>query len=181
MEVCLLNKHDGELLDQVWLRAGDISTYSIMDESDPRLIELLVQRGEGLQVEFKPGKLDDKDREELAETVVAFANSDGGRVLVGVADDGRVLGCFENDVGNKITKMLVDRCDPPVDVRVNRLLVDEKPVYVVIVQQSTNKPHAVKGRGFFTRHGSNDYPMSRTELDELITNQQRRFLNGRPF
>lgn len=92
MEVCLLNTNDGELLDQVWLRAGDVGAYSVIDENDPRAVELLVQQGEGEQLEFKPGKLEERDREELAETAVAFANRDGGRILVGVADDGRVFG-----------------------------------------------------------------------------------------
>jgi|GEM_PF-2956232 len=181
MEVCLLNTSDGEMLDQVWLRAGDVSAYSVIDETDPRVVELLVQQGEGEQLEFKPGKLEDKDREELAETAVAFANRDGGRILVGVADDGRFFGCFENDVHNRITKLLVDRCDPPVDVRVSKLLIEEKPVYLVVIQKSTNKPHAVKGRGFFIRHGGNDYPMSRAELDEIVTNQQQRFPRFGPF
>ncbi|MBI4186305.1 MAG: ATP-binding protein [Chloroflexi bacterium] len=175
MEVCLLNSHDGELLDQVWLRASDIGASSVIDESDPRAVELLVQQGEGEQLEFKPGKLQDSDREELAETAVAFTNRDGGRILVGVADDGRILGCFESDVENRVTKLLVDRCDPPVNVRVNKLLIEDKPVYLVIVQESTNKPHAVKGRGFFIRHGSNDYPMSRAELDEIISNREKSF------
>lgn len=181
MEVCLLNTNDGELLDQVWLRPGDVSAYAVIEETDPRVIELWVQQGEGEQVEFKPGKLEAKDREELAETAVAFANRDGGRILVGVADDGRVFGCFEDDVSNRITKLLVDRCDPPVNVRINRLLVDDKPVYLVVVQKSANKPHAVKGRGFFIRHGSNDYPLGRAELDEIVTNQKQPSLSRRPF
>lgn len=173
LEVCLLNIQDQELIDQIWLRAVDVSTFSDIDESDPRLVELLIQQGEGEQLEFKPGKLEDKDREELALTSVAFTNRSGGRVLVGVKDDGQITGCFENDVENRVTKFLVDRCDPPVKVRVYKLAVEDKPVYVIVVPESTNKPCAIKGRGFYIRHGSNDYPMSRVELDEIIENRQQ--------
>ena len=173
LEVSLLNKDDGEVLDSLHLRGHEMGAYAIVDESDPRFVQLLIEQKEGLQVEFKPGKLRDDDREELAETAVAFANKVGGRILVGVRDDGTVDGCYEDGVEDRVTKVLVDRCSPPIDASVQKFTVEDKPVYVVHVAESSEKPHELKSRGFYIRHGSNDYPMSRAEMLEIMEARSR--------
>lgn len=47
---------------------------------------LLVAEGEGLSVEFKQ-----KYSSKIVQDIVAFANSKGGRILLGVADDAKLL------------------------------------------------------------------------------------------
>lgn len=54
------------------------------------IIKNLLSQGEGLNIEFK--KAVNKLPENLFETVCAFLNTDGGYILLGVDDSGRVLG-----------------------------------------------------------------------------------------
>ena len=53
----------------------------------------LLRRGVGLQLEVMPEPLPD----ELAETLVAFANGDGGTVLLGVDGEGNILGTVQSE------------------------------------------------------------------------------------
>ena len=48
------------------------------------------------------------------------------------------------------------------------LELDEKSVYVVEVSESSTKSHLLRGRGPLIRRGSNDKPMTNTELEEII-------------
>ena len=53
-------------------------------------IDKIIAQGEGVSIEFKKAK--DKVPASLYETVVSFANTRGGYILLGVDDDGAVLG-----------------------------------------------------------------------------------------
>ncbi|MEA1945578.1 MAG: ATP-binding protein [Euryarchaeota archaeon] len=54
---------------------------------DYERVKLLIREGEGLTVEFK-----EKYTSRIDEDIVAFANSKGGRILSGVADDNTIAG-----------------------------------------------------------------------------------------
>lgn len=61
---------------------------------DPNQLKLLLREGEGLSVEFK-----EKFTSRIDEDMVAFANTKGGILLLGVRDDGTVSGArLTNDL-----------------------------------------------------------------------------------
>lgn len=64
-------------------------------EMTPEELLALIRHGENSGVEFKR---DDLRREQLAREVVAFANFQGGRILIGVEDDGTVSGIQRDDL-----------------------------------------------------------------------------------
>jgi hypothetical protein len=78
----------------------------------------LIPSAEGLTVEFKSDRQKLPDR-ELLETVVAFANSQGGVIYLGVEDDGRVTGLHPDhrNVG-ALAAFIANRTSPPVSARV---------------------------------------------------------------
>ena len=92
--------------DGQWLDKYEESEYSLMQKrsvleplpkEDPLFLELktALDSGEGPNIEFKPwipaGKREPKSK-ELLKTVIAFANSDGGQLYIGVNDDGDPVG-----------------------------------------------------------------------------------------
>lgn len=168
IEICLLDAGNGDVIDEWQLFSYQDDFSSRIDPSDPEVLRFLTQQGEGQHLEYKPGKLEPKDRDELAETAVAYANRDGGRILVGVDDEGKIIGCFEKDVVERVSRIISDRCDPPIEPSVYAVELDDKTVYVVEISESSNKPHLLRGRGPLIRRGSNDMPMTRTELEEII-------------
>jgi ATP-dependent DNA helicase RecG len=87
-------------------------------------IEEVIARGESLTVEFKSDAKAISDR-DLVATVVALANSDGGVLLIGIEDDGRVSGLHPNHANlTTLPALIASRTNPPLSVRAERIQVE---------------------------------------------------------
>lgn len=118
----------------------------------------LISLGEGQSLEFKQSFPDDLGRE-----LCAFANSAGGRILIGVADDGSIRPLPNL---NKLVSQVQDyarNCEPPVAVEVQTI----GGIIIVEVKSSRDKPHSSKGL-FYLREGANAQRMSRTQIREYL-------------
>jgi ATP-dependent DNA helicase RecG len=124
-------------------------------------IEAIIQAGESSQVEFKRNVNSDISRE-----VVAFANSSGGRIFIGIDDDGTVPGIsVTNELNARVQTMARD-CDPPVDVELegfNNLLI-------IHVPEGANKPYRCTN-GFYIRTGAACAKLSTQEIIEFIKSE----------
>ena len=140
-----------------------------IDLSNPAYVDQLVSQGENTTVEFKPGIRSDDAKMEWAETAIAFANTVGGAILIGVDDNGRIEGVHGGEWSDIILESLRDRSEPPVRASVHAVALPEnKTVYVLQVTQSADRPHLMKGKGtVYVRIGSTDKPATRHELDVL--------------
>ncbi|QEC53121.1 putative DNA-binding protein [Anseongella ginsenosidimutans] len=102
-------------------------------------IRKLILEGEGLQVDFKKTI---SSYEKIARTLTAFANTKGGKLLVGVEDNGEVTG-LRSEEEEKF--MLVtagrDYCKPPVIPGFEEVYMDNKLVLVAEIPESGTKPH----------------------------------------
>jgi predicted HTH transcriptional regulator len=107
-----------------------------------RELEQLVALGEGLSLEFKRRV---PRPERIAKEIVALANTNGGRIVLGVGDDGSIEG-FEN-VSEQLfllREATKAHCRPPVDYDTERVVVgDRRDVIVVTIPESHSKPHVV--------------------------------------
>lgn len=98
-----------------------------MDEQG--LLDLL-RMGEGQQVEFKL-----KSSAGVSQTACAFANTDGGVLLVGISDDGRVHGVSPD--GERRVSQRLSRLEPYPGVRISTLELTGKDVMVIEVEASS--------------------------------------------
>ena len=107
-------------------------------------LKRLVALGEGLHLEFK---FRVPRPERIAREVIALANTRGGKVLVGVGDDGDLVGVKDPEEEVFALGAALDaHCEPPVrltlaGVRVSR----RREVLVVDVPESASKPHYLVG------------------------------------
>ncbi|MBU4265918.1 MAG: putative DNA binding domain-containing protein [Candidatus Altiarchaeales archaeon] len=123
-------------------------------------LKLILEGGETHSIEFKEG-LEGVDKE-----MVAFANSSGGRVLLGVRDDGTVKGI---KITNKLKSQVQDianNCEPRIHITLDE--IDD--ILLIKVPEGTNKPHMCK-RGFFIRIGPNSQKLSRDEILKFAVNE----------
>jgi ATP-dependent DNA helicase RecG len=125
-----------------------------------QLLELIAQ-GEGARVEFKSSF-----QKETIETLAAFANAQGGAVLLGVGDAGQVAGVAiqtETVQGwiNQCKQITSPRIIPDIDL----VIIDGKTVAVISVGEYPIKPVACKGR-YFKRVGNANHQMTATEISD---------------
>ncbi|HEY5551740.1 MAG TPA: ATP-binding protein, partial [Opitutaceae bacterium] len=121
-------------------------------------LKILVQEGEGTTLEFKEGL-----SAAFARELVAFANTIGGKILLGVRDDGSIAGVKDTNVLRARIQDLARNCDPQVKVVVEP--VDS--VIVVHVRESDEKPVQCSD-DFFWRQGSVTQKLSRDEIRDFF-------------
>ena len=106
-------------------------------------VRRLAAMGEGRHLEFK-NRIPRPER--IAREIIALANTDGGKVLVGVDDDGTVLGVKDaQEEFFSLRQALQDRILPPVDLGFEPVRVSRKrEVLIVHVPASPDRPHVLK-------------------------------------
>jgi len=128
---------------------------------DINLLLKILANGENEKVEFKK-----KISRDIGEEIVALSNVGGGYIIVGVDDDGKIVGCNVNDAKRKITDHLISVI-PPVNVRFYEFNIDGKHVLVVEVEES--KTLATIGGIAYIRIGTSKRPLSISEIISLGT------------
>ncbi len=127
----------------------------------------LLNNGESETVEFK--KSFDK---EVIETVVAMANRRGGYILVGVKDDGKIIGVTvqQNTLVNWINE-IAQKTEPKILPEITSVEVESKTVVIISVDESPIKPVMYRGRAYLRVNASNGRltPKEISELFEMST------------
>jgi predicted HTH transcriptional regulator len=84
-------------------------------------LQELLQQGEGQRLEFKEDAIKPSD---LAQTLVALANAQGGMVLIGVNDAGQPVGMhsYQQTYDLVMTAASPELCDPPIPLGVDSAL-----------------------------------------------------------
>lgn len=128
--------------------------------------ELLAQikAGESQQREFK--RLIDNP-ESVAGEIVSLANAQGGRLYVGVDDDGTIVGCPDPArVAQSLTNICRDRCRPPITPGLEQVAVEGRIVVVLDVSPELNrqKPYSTQGGRFYLRVGADKRDATGREL-----------------
>jgi len=97
----------------------------------------MIAEGEHQQQDFKM-RVDDSRK--IARTMVAFANSDGGRLLIGVKDNGAVVGVRPDEELHMIEAASDMYCRPRVAFSVQLWKSDNRTVMEVIIERSSDRP-----------------------------------------
>ena len=104
--------------------------------------------GESKTLEFK-SKLPDKS-EIYMKTIIAFANTSGGRLIIGVDDDRSIVGINKDDVfelTDKVTNAISDACEPQIVPDISTTTIDDKCILVIKIYPGANRPYYLKSKG----------------------------------
>jgi ATP-dependent DNA helicase RecG len=111
--------------------------------------------------------------EEIYKEVIAFANTDGGIVYVGIDNEGNATGLTDVDKEyTRITNGIRDAIMPDVTMFV-RFTVQDNKVVRITVREGTNKPYYLKGKGLkpsgvFVRQGTSSVSASPEKIRQMI-------------
>jgi ATP-dependent DNA helicase RecG len=127
---------------------------------DKKELSIILKEGEGYRIEFKESlKGIDKD-------LVAFANSSGGKIFLGITDKGEITGVdVTNDLKTQVQD-IANNCQPEIDIS---LEVFDK-ILLVDVREGTNKPYKCSS-GFCKRIGPISQKLTRDEIIDFIKSE----------
>ena len=143
---------------------------------DSKKLLNLIKKEEGIKLDFKL-KLsleNESSKKELAKDVCAIANSRGGRgyIIVGIEDKTkRVVGLGDNETisEEQVQQIITSRCEPPIPVTVDIILIENKKLCVITIYDGDHKPYQLRENGaFYIRRGSTTDTMRKQELIEAF-------------
>ena len=137
------------------------------------LTELLekIILGEDSTIEFKREM---PHRDSLADEIAAFANTQGGMILIGIDDDREIVG-IELQKLDSVEKTVVEICndsiEPTVPIFTEKLRIDDKNLLKIEVPRSLFVHKTANG--YFTRQGSSKREMSTDQLARLLQSRSQ--------
>ncbi len=129
------NKYDLYLQNQ---ESVTVSEMSLQD------LKNLIATGESSFLEFKHKVA---TPEKIAKEMAAFANTKGGKILIGVEDNGDIVGIesyYEEEFW--LNQAAQEVCIPSVDIKLELVHTGKKDVLIVEVPEAEKKPVAIKGK-----------------------------------
>ncbi|MXW18042.1 MAG: hypothetical protein F4139_16065 [Gemmatimonadetes bacterium] len=146
---------------------GEHDPAQYLDEPLPRELERelergmvreLITQGESRTLEFKRTLT-----KNLGRALCAFANSDGGTLLIGLSNRGRIVGVADHSRAESRIQSIARVAEPPIAVKIEAI----DKVFRVTVPPQPDKPYSYGGR-FFRRDGATNRRMSRAEIKDLF-------------
>jgi predicted HTH transcriptional regulator len=138
-------------------------------------LRLLVAQGEGVQLEFKRRAT---HPEKVVREMIAFANTYGGTLLVGVDDDGSILGVkYPEEESMGIVEAIQKSCRPQLIYHESVIALSENKFIVRYdVPQSEKRPHFfVKDNHSETFVRVNDMSIkASTEMEEIVRRTRKK-------
>ena len=121
---------------------------------DERELRFIISQGEGYNLSLKQSYSD-----SIARDFCAFANANGGRVVIGVGDDNSIKGAA---ISNRLKSQIQDlarNIDPPLTVAVDEVA----GTLAITVPEGAHNPYSANGK-FYMRYGANSQQLKRDEI-----------------
>jgi predicted HTH transcriptional regulator len=136
---------------------------------DEKQLEIAIARGEDSRRQFKRNF---NNAEALAAELIAFANSEGGQLFIGVDDDGTISGLSRHEL-SRLNQLLSNAASqnvhPPVNPISENILTENGLVIVVSVEAGMNKPYMDAHGRIWVKNGADKRTVaSREEMQRLF-------------
>lgn len=126
---------------------------------------------ENAHTEFKREYIDD-----IKKSIIAFANTNGGTVYIGIDDDGTIIGVdILDETMLKVSNSIRDSINPDVTLFVSYHIekFQNKNIIKVDIQKGTACPYYLTGKGIrpegvYVRHGASTVPATETAIIKMI-------------
>lgn len=134
-------------------------------------LELLniIENGEDSKHQFKETV---KDSKKLADELVAFTNSRGGTIIIGVDNNGKIRGLTRPEIdkiNQHISNAATNSVRPAINVITENIDIENKKIIVVYVNEGINKPYCDNEGAFWVKSGSDKRKVtSPEELQRLF-------------
>lgn len=125
----------------------------------------MIEKGEDSFIEFKEEKVHSDD---LAAEMVAFANTKGGRILLGVSDKKEIRGISNPDMEmQRIENISHNNCQPSLAVQIEKIKISNGIVLCLYVSKGPERPYRTNRGVYYVRTSSGRRQATREELLRL--------------
>lgn len=120
----------------------------------------------------------EKYTEKIIKSLVAFSNTSGGRIILGINDDGQTVGLADpDDTAKKCVAAVTDAVRPDITLT-TKVTVDEngdKPLVIIDIHEGDKKPYYIREKGLraegvYVREGSSSVPVSEERFQQMMMN-----------
>ena len=134
------------------------------------MLEKLISEKESESLEFKESLSEWK---EIIETVSAFSNTKGGIILIGVRNDGEIIGA---DIGKNsledLANKIKENTDPIVFPGISIQRINNKNIIIIAIEENETKPILAFGR-VFKRIGRTNQKLSTLEIRKMFLSSSK--------
>ncbi|MCK4419617.1 putative DNA binding domain-containing protein, partial [Candidatus Aerophobetes bacterium] len=127
---------------------------------DKKELDIILKEGEGYKIEFKEGI------GNLGKELIAFANSSGGRIFLGISDNGEIRGIKTTNKLKSRIQDIANNCKPKTKISIE----DFKNILIINVREGEDKPYECSS-GFHKRIGPNSQKMTRDEIIDVFKSE----------
>jgi len=137
-------------------------------KKDNDYVKELLKSEEGVQLDFKQSIT---NQMKISKTMAAFANTTGGKLVIGISDNRQVIGIDADEEMFMVEEANRKHISPPIDFsfeiyEINHIdeekLKDELLILIVSIPESLHKPHYIQGSNlintFYIRKGDKSLP-----------------------
>ncbi|MDM8549713.1 ATP-binding protein [Desulfobacterales bacterium HSG2] len=124
----------------------------------------IIRNGESSKVEFRT---QDVHPTSLAGEIVAFANFEGGVILLGVDDAGRIIGCTRDDMEEFVINVCRNTVRPSIIPMIEKFVISDKKILAVTIARG-DTPHTDSRGMYYIRVGSTKQIPTQQELVRLF-------------
>lgn len=171
MNSCICGHNENIRLNRVTIVSDILTRFDIICPANESKGDGVMLFQESETVELKEIVVDDIKKE-----VIAFANCDGGKLYIGVRDDGTVVGLDDPDgISLQISNMVRDAIKPDVTMFLHYRTIKEdgKEVVAVDIQRGTDRPYylakkGMRSEGVYVRQGYSSVPATDTAICRMI-------------
>lgn len=125
----------------------------------------IVNNGENYYIEFKEEQVKSKD---LGEEIVAFANSEGGTIIIGISDNKEIIGVSDIKIEEKIMNICRNNVIPNIIPHFEIVEIASKKIVVLTIPKGLSKPYYTVDNKYYIRVGTTKRIASREELLRLF-------------
>jgi len=107
-----------------------------------------IKDGEGKTIEFKAEL---PNSHALAKTIIAFSNTGGGKLIIGVNDQGTIIGLKPDEnifeLKDKVASIIYETCYPTVLPDIYTTTIDDQLLLIIEVYRGNLLPYYLKNKG----------------------------------
>lgn len=133
----------------------------------------LIGLGEDSKTQFK---VNIHNPDSLAQEMVAFSNARGGKILIGVRDDGNIKGLTTKDIhrlNQMVSNVSSNNVEPPINPLTETIKVNGKKIMIVELKNGINKPYCTNKGIYVTKAGADKRKISQEELQRLFQDSNK--------